>query len=59
MVSASQDGKLIVWDTYTTNKVRDLHKRSLKIISAARNEKVKKKNPLQELLSFLSLHCFL
>lgn len=21
MVSASQDGKLIVWDTYTTNKV--------------------------------------
>lgn len=22
LVSASQDGKLIVWDTYTTNKVR-------------------------------------
>lgn len=24
LVSASQDGKLIVWDSYTTNKVRNL-----------------------------------
>ena len=24
LVSASQDGKLIVWDSYSTNKVRSL-----------------------------------
>ena len=24
LVSASQDGKLIVWDSYTTNKVREI-----------------------------------
>jgi hypothetical protein len=25
LVSASQDGKLIIWDSYTTNKVESLH----------------------------------
>ena len=25
LVSASQDGKLIVWDSYSTNKVRHKH----------------------------------
>lgn len=41
MVSASQDGKLIVWDTYTTNKVRN--KRigvNVNCVSKIRDEKV-------------------
>lgn len=31
LVSASQDGKLIVWDSYTTNKVCFISKRREKI----------------------------
>ena len=31
LVSASQDGKLIVWDSYSTNKVREEEVRSLEI----------------------------
>lgn len=29
LVSASQDGKLIIWDSYTTNKVSLISQKSL------------------------------
>ena len=32
LVSASQDGKLIVWDSYSTNKVIILHNILIKIL---------------------------
>ena len=32
LVSASQDGKLIVWDSYSTNKVIILHDILIKIL---------------------------
>nr|XP_016852714.1 PREDICTED: guanine nucleotide-binding protein G(I)/G(S)/G(T) subunit beta-3 isoform X1 [Anolis carolinensis] len=35
MVSASQDGKLIVWDTYTTNKVHAIPLRSSWVMTCA------------------------
>ncbi|MBN3278621.1 GBB3 protein, partial [Polyodon spathula] len=35
MVSASQDGKLIVWDTYTTNKVNAIPLRSSWVMTCA------------------------
>ena len=32
LVSASQDGKLIIWDAYSTNKVRDFLIRSTRYL---------------------------
>jgi guanine nucleotide-binding protein G(I)/G(S)/G(T) subunit beta-1 len=35
LVSASQDGKLIVWDSYTTNKVHAIPLRSSWVMTCA------------------------
>lgn len=46
LVSASQDGKLIVWDSYTTNKVHAIPLRSswvFNIISPKTKQKINSK----------------
>ena len=35
LVSASQDGKLIIWDSYTTNKVHAIPLRSSRVMTCA------------------------